>query len=211
MMAIPRVYWDSSCFISLLSSQHQQESERALICADVLKHAQNDDIQIWTSVWTIVETIRPKEEYKPLPLPIWSNALKLTDKNGNFQYPTALSELEKYWNYFNRHTMPSRVLSQDQAKKIQGMFAWPFIKMVQIVPTIAEEAAEIARTHNMKAADSIHVASALAVKCGVIHRWDRDFKKTDALISSEEPKRMSAQTLLPGIVPPSDPTSFTLS
>ena len=210
-MAIRRVYWDTSCFVSYLSGDHEQESERALICADILKHAQNDDIQLWTSVWTIVETIRPKEAHKPLPLPAWSNALKITDKLGVLQYPNAIAELEKIWNYYIRHTVPSRKLPPEITNKIQGMFAWRFIKKVQIVPTIAEKAAEIARDYNMKAADSIHVASALAVKCEVIHRWDRDFKKTDLLIPSEEPKRMSAQNLLPGIVPPPDPNGFTLT
>jgi hypothetical protein len=91
------------------------------------------------------------------------------------------------------------------------MFAWPFIKKVQIVPTIAERAAEIAREYNMKPADSIHVASALAVRCEVIHRWDRDFEKTDQLIPSVEPERMTPQGILLGMEPPPDPSNFLLS
>jgi predicted nucleic acid-binding protein len=204
------VYWDSSCFISLLSAQHPAERDRAVICQDVLHHAQNDYVEIWTSVWTIVETIRPKEDYQPTALPAWSEALRQIDKSGSLIYPSAISELEKVWNYYDRHTLPTRKLSKQQSEKIQQMFAWPFIKTVQIEQTSAYQAAEIARECNMKAADSLHVASAIARKCGVIQRWDRDYEKTDHLIRSEEPKMMTPQQQLPGIVPPHDPAAFRL-
>jgi len=206
-MAIPSVYWDSSCFICFLSAHHPLERGRALICQDVLNNALNDRIEIWTSAWTIVETIRPKETYVPKALPKWSAALAQTDETGGELYPTATQELEKIWNYYNRNTTPTRPLSKLESEKIQKMFAWPFIKTIQIDPTIASRAAEIARDFNMKAADSLHVASALARKCGTIHRWDRDFRKTDHLILSEEPKMISPQPNLPGI---SDPSIFKL-
>ncbi len=73
------------------------------------------------------------------------------------------------------------------------MFAWPFIKTIQIVPSIAERAAEIAREHNLKPADSLHVASALARKCEQLQRWDRDYKRTDHLITSTDPTRITPQ------------------
>jgi hypothetical protein len=35
-MAIPRFYWDTSCFISYLSAKHPDEQQRALVCKDIL-------------------------------------------------------------------------------------------------------------------------------------------------------------------------------
>ena len=82
MTSEPRkIYWDSSCFICFLNAN---EEARRRICEDILYHAQNGGIQLWTSTWTIVEVIRPK---KP-----GSQALKLTpiqiDKiQGMFDWP----------------------------------------------------------------------------------------------------------------------------
>lgn len=209
-MPMPKVYWDTSCFISFLSNTHPDEKARAEICQDVLDHARNQDLQIWTSVWTIVETIRPKELYVPKALPPWSVALDVTDKSGALIYPKAKKHLETIWEYYHRNTVPTRQLSAADATKIKQMFAWPFILKIQIVPTIAEHASDIARTFNMKPADSLHVASALARGCDHIERWDRDYTKTDGLIPSKEPVRISPPTLLTGISalsqsPPSSP------
>jgi predicted nucleic acid-binding protein len=199
-MLISKVYWDTSCFISFLSTTHPQEAARADICEDVLKHARAGDVQIWTSAWTIVETIRPKEQYKPTPLPAWAAALDVKDAAGNLIWPNAKAHLETIWNYHDRNTVATRNVSPSDAAKLKGMFAWPWIFKIQVVPTIAEHAADIARAHNMKAADSLHVASALATSCEVIHRWDRDYRKTDGLIPSKSPERMSPQNAL-GLTP----------
>lgn len=214
-MPIPKVYWDTSCFISFLSGNHPDEQARAEICADILKHARNNDIQIWTSVWTIVETIRPKEMYKPQSLPPWSKALEVTDATGGLVYPNAKAQLEQIWNYYNRNTVPSRNLSATDASDIKKMFLWPWISKIQIVPTIAEHAADIARNYNLKPGDSLHVASALARGCDSIHRWDRDYTRTDSLITSKDPLRMSPPNLLTAIpgqpLAQSPPTSPLLS
>ena len=54
---IPRLYWDTSVFLCFLS---EEEEERRLICEDVL-HAGNDGkVEIVTSMFTLVEVIRPK-------------------------------------------------------------------------------------------------------------------------------------------------------
>jgi predicted nucleic acid-binding protein len=201
MVACPRYYWDTSCFISLLSSD--TEWQRHSICIDVLDHARAGDIEIWTSCWTIVETVRPRNRYIPEPLPSWSKAFKVSRK-GVPVYPTAEAEVQAIWDFYKRNTMPSRLLSEHQAEKIKQMFAWPWIKKVQVVPTIAAHAAEIARTCNLKPADALHVASALARKCDYLHRWDKHFQKTDHLIQSKEPIRLSPPDLLTEIPPPPD-------
>src|SRR5712691_9245098 len=58
-MSDPRkLYWDSSCFICFLN---KAESDRRKICEDILHHAQDRLVEIWTSTWTIVEVVRPKK------------------------------------------------------------------------------------------------------------------------------------------------------
>ena len=195
-MTPKRIYWDSSCFISYLSGTHPDEIARSLICEDVLKHARNDQIEIWTSVYTIVETIRPKAVYQPSPRPLWAELLSAKDNEGNTIHPEAVSEFDKIWNYYKKNTLPARLLSETQALRIKQMFDWSWIRKIQVIPVIAHRAAEIARTHNMKAADSLHVASALHRNCEFIHRWDRDYSRTDSLIPSKEPHRMTPQNLL---------------
>jgi predicted nucleic acid-binding protein len=210
-MTVPRVYWDTSCFISYLSAQHPAEYQRALVCRDILQHAQNDRVEIWTSAWTIVETIRPKQEFKLPALPKWAEALNQADKDGNLIYPDAADVLGKLWDYFHRHTVPTRNLSKEEAESVQAIFAYPFIRKISIEPTIATHAAQIARERNFRPGDSLHVASALARNCDCIHRWDRDYQKTDSLIPSTEPQMMTAQQELPGILPPPEPEAFRLN
>jgi predicted nucleic acid-binding protein len=195
-MAPKKVYWDTSCFISFLSGTHADEIARQLVCDDILKHARNDEVEIWTSVWSIVETIRPKTTFQPSPVPLWAELLKGTDKDGNLTHPEAEGEFEKIWTYYKRNTLPTRLLSDDHATRIKQMFDWPWIRKIQVIPAIAHRAAEIARSHNMKAGDALHVASAIHRGCDVIHRWDKDFKRTDSLIQSCDPVRMSPQTIL---------------
>lgn len=53
-----QVYWDTSCFLCFLN---RAEEERRKICEDILYHAQNGSVRLWTSTWTIVEVVRPKK------------------------------------------------------------------------------------------------------------------------------------------------------
>src|SRR5438045_4796483 len=62
MSSKPRVYWDSSCFICFLN---KTEADRRKICEDVLYHAQDRKIELWTSIWTIVEVVRPNRHSIP--------------------------------------------------------------------------------------------------------------------------------------------------
>ncbi len=57
-----KIYWDSSCFICFLN---KSESERRKICEDILRHASEGTLEIWTSTWTIVEVVRPKKTSLP--------------------------------------------------------------------------------------------------------------------------------------------------
>ena len=99
-----KFYWDSSCFISYLSSSNSGEAARAGICEDILNHAKNGDVEIWTSVWTIVETTRPKSPTSnSFPLPEWAELL----------HPSASAEFERIWQYYKRNTAPARVLSDE--------------------------------------------------------------------------------------------------
>ena len=186
-----KVYWDTSCFISLVSGDHENEAPRGSICEDILHHARNDEIQIFTSVWTIAETIRPRSKFVPAPLPEWSKLLLATDKDGALVYPKAGDELQNLWTYFKRNTAPTRILPEAQATRIRQMFEWKFIHLVQVIPAIAHKAVEIAREKNLKPGDAVHVATALHRGCDVIHRWDRDYERTDSLVRSCEPDWMT--------------------
>ncbi len=197
MAAMRKLYWDSSIFISLLSDTDPLEKVRAAIAEDILKHARRNEVEIWTSVWTIAEVLRPRSPIPAsFPMPVWANLLEAKKPDGALIYPKAVGHFRTVWEYHERRTQPLLLLPPEQANKIRLMFEWPWLKKIDVVPAIAHKAAEIVRAHDMKAGDSIHVASALARHCDVIHRWDRDFKKTDTLIPSEEPQRMSPQGLL---------------
>lgn len=189
-----KVYWDSSCFISLLSGDQSNEAPRASICEDILNHARNDQILLYTSVWTIAETIRPRSVWAGEPLPEWAKLLEKTDDKGNLLYPRATKELQELWTYFKKNTAPTRVLPESQATRIRQMFEWKWIRLVQVIPAIAHKAVEIARDKNMKAGDAVHVATALNRGCDVIHRWDKDFRRTDALLQSCDPDWMTPQS-----------------
>ena len=195
-MNYPRFYWDTSCFISYLSATHPDEQHRALVCKDILHHAQNDNVEIWTSAWTIVEVIRPRQKEEIVSLPDWANALKITDADERLLYPKAIGHLTEIWNYYHRHTAPTRKLTDDELSIVRSIFLYPFVKIAMIEQTVANEAVQISRSTGIRPGDSLHVASAIARKCDCIHRWDRDFTKTDHLITSKEPEMISPQSAL---------------
>lgn len=201
-MATQKVYWDTSCFISFISGDHDDEWQRALICRDVMRNARDGQIELYTSVFTIAETIRPKELYVPSPKPEWAHLLAEPDKAGVVPYPKAELHFENIWAFYTRHTLKTRLLSEHEATMIKKMFMWRWINKIDVFPAIADRAAEISRTHNIKAADSIHVASALSKGCDVLHRWDKDYENTDSLIRSIDPVRLSPSTLLSELRPP---------
>ena len=54
---IPRISWDSNCFIAVLSG----EAGRAEICSEILHQAERGDIELHTSYIALVETVRITE------------------------------------------------------------------------------------------------------------------------------------------------------
>ena len=51
-------YWDTSVFLCFLN---EAEVARRSICEDVLRHAKNGEVHLFTSTFTIAEVIRPKK------------------------------------------------------------------------------------------------------------------------------------------------------
>lgn len=131
-MAKRKLYWDTSCFISLISGDEDSEWQRAVICQDVLKHAKDETVELWTSVWSIAENVRPKDKAKTFSLPPWAALLSQADTTGVIPFPNAALEFENIWRFWKRNTMPSRHLTDDQANRIKGMFAWPWIRKIQV-------------------------------------------------------------------------------
>jgi len=52
-----RIYWDSTAFVCFL---REHEGERRSICEDILYHARDQKIELFTSTFTITEVIRPR-------------------------------------------------------------------------------------------------------------------------------------------------------
>lgn len=52
-----RLYWDTSVFLSFLS---EEEVARRHICEDILQHARDGKVELITSMYAMVEVIRPK-------------------------------------------------------------------------------------------------------------------------------------------------------
>ena len=53
---VSRIYWDSTAFICFL---RKTETDRRTICEDVLYHARDGKVQLFTSTFTVAEVIRP--------------------------------------------------------------------------------------------------------------------------------------------------------
>jgi|HubBroStandDraft_5_1064220.scaffolds.fasta_scaffold61923_2 predicted nucleic acid-binding protein len=50
------IYWDTTVFLSFL---RKHEVERRKICEDILYHARDGQVSLYTSTFTIIEVIRP--------------------------------------------------------------------------------------------------------------------------------------------------------
>jgi predicted nucleic acid-binding protein len=136
--------------------------------------------------------IRPKSPIPDsFPLPKWAELLNATDEKGQVPFPKAGDHFKRIWDYHERHAREARLLPEADARRIRQMFDWPWIRKIDVVPKIAHEATEIMRTHNMRAGDAIHVASAVHRNCDALQRWDKDFTNTDGLIPSEEPSLLT--------------------
>src|SRR5947209_13415211 len=119
-----KIYWDSSCFISVLNA----EPGRVDKCRDVLTNARLGNVKLYTSLWAVVEVVRPKRPGTAL-LPQWAeDAIAAVEKN----HPRARQELEMLWRrHQSDQTIPK--LSAEQITKIEGMFyGWKFLELVRI-------------------------------------------------------------------------------
>jgi predicted nucleic acid-binding protein len=185
-MSEPRkLYWDSSCFISFLNAD---EESRRLICEDILTHARNNAVEIWTSTYTIAEVVRPQRQGKA-PLPAWAvKAIEAIEE----EFPDARNELETLWRRY-QPSDPAMRLTATETDQISQMFEWEYIKKINVSELVAKEAVKLARDYGLKPADSIHAASAITKKVDVLQKWDRDFDRVSHLISVEEPKMISVQ------------------
>ena len=202
MSEVNKVYWDSSCFLSLLNPD---EKERATICEDVLHNGELGNVLIYTSMWTVVEVIRPRRPGSEA-LPVWAmEALESIKQN----HPNAHLELEMLWRRYQSDTSLPK-LTPKQIEQIHSMFfGWKWLKLVRIDQRVATRAVELARDHNLKPADSVHVASALIAKTPALQAWDRDFQKISHLITVEEPKYMTIEgPLITATLQPKEPTSI---
>lgn len=185
-----KVYWDSSCFICFLN-RDDVDTGRRVICEDVLRHARNRDLQLCTSTFTIAEVIRPRRPGSA-PLPAWAlSAIAVVEK----EFPNARREMDVLWT---RHQASESLpkLTAEEIAKIQAMFEWPFILMIDLDQPTALRAVALARDCGLKPADAVHAASAMVAEASILQKWDRDFQKVAHLITIDEPKRISAQGAL---------------
>ena len=61
------IYWDTSVFLCFL---RKHESEKRAICEDILRHAHDGKVSLYTSSFTVTEVIKPlrMETTGPRPL-----------------------------------------------------------------------------------------------------------------------------------------------
>jgi predicted nucleic acid-binding protein len=186
-----KLYWDSSCFICLLNDAGYERNRRIVI-EDILENAERGVVEIWTSTYTIVEVIRPKR-HGSAPMPAWAiRAMELVEK----EFPQASLDMETLWKRYQAND-PSTKLTPEQIDKIQAMFEWSFIKLIDLNQLVADEAVKLCRDYGLKTADAIHAASAKSMRGEkVLQRYDRDFDKVRHLIPVEEPQQISPQASL---------------
>ena len=76
------IYWDSSVFLCFL---RKQEGERRAIGEDILRHARDGKISLFTSSFTVTEVIRPLRFETTGPRPLSSD--EVADLQGMFHWP----------------------------------------------------------------------------------------------------------------------------
>ena len=75
-----RLYWDTSVFLCFLN---EAEEERRDICQDILDHAKDGDVEIITSMYSLVEVIRPKG----IKFPTQLTPTEVEKLEGMFRWP----------------------------------------------------------------------------------------------------------------------------
>lgn len=67
------------------------------------------------------------------------------------------------------------ILTEDQERNIDAFFQHEYIKLVTLDRVVAEHARKLARMHNLRPADAVHLASAIRAKADQVLTWDGDF------------------------------------
>ena len=62
MADLPRIYWDSGCFLAILNGEAE-----AADCRRILNDARDGKLEMVTSFWTVTEVIRPRGTSGPVP------------------------------------------------------------------------------------------------------------------------------------------------
>ncbi len=76
------IYWDTSVFLCFL---RKHESERRAICEDILRHAHDGKVSLYTSSFTVTEVIKPLRMEITGPRPLSSDEVE--DLQGMFHWP----------------------------------------------------------------------------------------------------------------------------
>lgn len=92
----PRIYWDSSCFLSILNREDEADA-----CIAILEEAERGDIELVISPLTMAETVRPRSAPKPIPREVRDTVLRFFDaeyiRMANFNREMARLSLELCW------------------------------------------------------------------------------------------------------------------
>lgn len=63
-------------------------------------------------------------------------------------------------------------LTDEERRLIDGWFRHKFVRVIPVDRIVAKAAAEIVRRHELKPPDSVHIASAIRMKCEVFYTYD---------------------------------------
>lgn len=95
---VQSIYWDSSCFLSILNGEENSE-----ICLSILKEAKNSAIKLLVSPLTMAETVRPRGSSIPLSKNLRQQVLDFFENEFiqliNFDREIACQSLELCWEY----------------------------------------------------------------------------------------------------------------
>lgn len=91
-------------------------------------------------------------------------------KRGQLEiWTSAVSYVEVY--HIASETQP---YDKDGVDAIKQVIQAPFVKTIPLDMEVGTKARGLRRSHNLKIADAIHIASALVKSVSPLHTWDRD-------------------------------------
>lgn len=117
-------------------------------------------------------------------------------------WTSALSYVEVY--HIASETLP---YEKDGVDSIKEVIQAPFVKTIALDMEIGTKARGLRRSHNLKAADAVHIASALIKSVSPLHTWDHDdiLPLNNALSCKDLTK---LRIIIPEIPPPAPGTLF---